>query len=104
MDTMKVRDLLKQHDKYGDVNVYDDYDCRCQVLWFGQTLTKAGEKRFKRALDLTCDAIPNHYGGWNDVVVRTESEKDATAIYEMMRAMAGYCTVDEYDTWIVEGE
>ena len=104
MDTMKVRELLKLYDKYGDLDVYDDYDCRCSVAWCGTTLTEAGEKKFKKALDLTCDVILNHYGGWNDVVVRTETAKEADAVRDLFHSMAGYCAWDEYDVWFKEGE
>ena len=91
---MKVNDLLKMEIT---VDVYDDYDGRCQVAFFGSAkLTKEGVKHFNCILNNEVRLVLNDR---LFAVVNAENEEQAQLIAYLFEGLAGHCTVDEFERW-----
>lgn len=90
---MKVRDLLEVEDV--SMDVYDDYDERCNIAYeSGYKLTDAGREHFAAALDLPIKMIRN-----GTIIVGCERAVEAAWCSKLFCAMAGYCSVSDFDKW-----
>lgn len=92
---MTIRDLLDIPSV--SIDVCDDYDERCYIAYDSDMkLTEKGLERFADALDIPIIALRDL------IVLHCETSKDAKACKELFEALAGYCTVSEYDKWFTE--
>lgn len=97
-DTMKVRDFIGMD---LDIDVVDDYDESCYVAFCGSmALTEEGEKQFADVLDCDITVIQGHT---EDVaIVHVTDHKQAVSASRFFRSAAGFCTVDEFESWFTE--
>lgn len=94
---MKVREFIKGNT---DIDVYDNV---CEELGIAccrpVELTEDGEKEFADVLDYDIEeydytAVVNVDGdNWEEKLIRAKT---------FFEALAGYCTVGEWDRWIVD--
>lgn len=69
-------------------------------------LTEDGEKHFKKALD-ECYVEEEYLIEWNDDPTSNRDENEgcpdvAWLAWELLTALAGYCSQSDYDKWIKE--
>jgi hypothetical protein len=102
---MTILDFINLCDRNDyDVDICSDYTDFLQVNYVGNnsvTFTDVGLCRFKKTLSLEID----YDDGSNEAVVLipedTEAEMDEYEyeVGRLFKALAGYCSVDNFDTW-----
>ena len=93
-----VRNLLT---KNIDIDVYDDYDESIGIAFCGPVeLTTEGEKEFSDVLDTAITYMPSPY---DYIVVHVnDDEKKLNKLNKLFNALAGFCSVENYEKWIKE--
>lgn len=104
---MKIRDMFTAsfYEKYGDVDIYNDVTDDMASAFCGMELTAEGREHFKIVLGVPVEIVSNRYG--HDVICKIDDmgdawEMDWREIAKLFDAAAGYCGVDDYETWFKE--
>lgn len=97
---MKVRDLLNLEI---DMDVYDNVCEELAIAFCAPvTLTDAGREHFKDALDLEVESIRD---GYIIIDVDDPDEKEwnrkLNCAKEFFESMAGLCSAEDFDKWVV---
>lgn len=108
---MTIRDLLTDfsiHNKYGDMDVYNDCIDECAPAWCGNLLTDKGEEhfdaRYEGLLDTEIEVGKNMCGSYIDCKINhlDDCEERWDAIAHLFECLCGYCSEDEYDLWFAD--
>ena len=101
-NTMKVKDLLPMEI---DVDVYDDVCEELAIAFCGPIkLTTKGELYFAEVLEYEIDFIKDKLYG-DTVIVHVDSDDWEIRLgkaTELFHAMAGYCSVSDYERWFTD--
>ena len=96
-----IRDLLLMD---VDIDVYDNVCESLAIAFCGpMNLTEEGEEHFKDVLDLPVSI----YTDDNVAIIDVDDsegvwQKKLKGAKELFYALAGYCSVTDYDTWFIE--
>ena len=93
--TLTVKELLNE---YIDIDVYDDYDERIGIAFCGPAqLTSEGEKYFADVFDTEVDIF-------RDIAILhiEDNVKRLKMLKELFYALAGYCSISQYEEWFKE--
>lgn len=98
---MKVREFIKGNT---DIDVYDNV---CEELGIAccrpVELTEDGKKEFADVLDYDIEEYHDEYSDCAIVDIDGDNwEYRLARAKAFFEALAGYCTVDEWDKWIVD--
>ena len=96
---IKVKDLLPEE---CDIDVVDDYDESLWIAFCGPaTLTEEGQRHFANALEVPVEV---KLGCDEPATIKVDGLKKAVRqeVSDLFYALAGYCSVKDYEKWIVE--
>lgn len=100
-----VREFIKRCE---DIDIYDDVCEELGIAFCGpMALTKEGEKRFSKILDLKVD-IYTDPDGYKNAVLKIDDKSEKVwksrlrLAKQFFEGMAGYCSEENYETWFIE--
>lgn len=104
---MTVKEIMQKiiAEDIGDIDFCDDHDERANIAYCGNHWSAKAEEKYAHAFALPIDEASTRLEGkYPIIIVHCETGKDASALADLLYAMAGYIDEEEYDELFPEPE